>query len=133
MKNIINFDNKKHILNQNEIDNLHHEFIDIYNSVDFDNINSIINKSKELLSHSKLHFAHEEELMDKYDYPTKKEHKDEHKKVLMEMEYFLKNSNSKFGQKMLKAYYIEKLPYWFDVHLLSMDSDLVSHLNKRGV
>ena len=133
MKNTIKFDTAKHILKFEEIDNLHHEFIDIYNSVNIDSCDSIISKSNELLSHSKLHFAQEEELMDKYNYPTKKEHKDEHKKVLMEMEYFIKNSSSKFGQKMLKAYYIEKLPYWFDVHLLSMDSDLVSHLKNKGL
>lgn len=51
-----------------------------------------------------------------------------HNKVLGEMEYFISRSNSKMGQIMLKSYYKEKLPGWFDLHLLSMDSDLSAFL-----
>ena len=35
------------------------------------------------------------------------------------------NSGSIFSQKI---HYLEKLPYWFDYHLLSMDSDLSAYL-----
>ncbi len=130
MQKTIIFDDDKHLLNFEKMDTLHKEFLDIYNSVDISSIESIITKSKELLEHSKKHFLEEETLMEEYKYPTIKEHKDEHNKVLSEMEYFIKNSQSIFGKKMLKAYYVEKLPDWFDLHLLSMDSDLVHHLNK---
>lgn len=130
MKTLKIFDNETHLLNFNQMDTLHKEFLDIYNSVDLSSLESIITKSKELLEHSRRHFLEEETLMDEYKYPTIREHKDEHNKVLSEMEYFIKNSHSAFGKKMLKAYYVEKLPDWFDLHLLSMDSDLVHHLNK---
>ena len=30
---------------------------------------------------------------------------------------------------ILKSYYIEKLPHWFDYHLASMDSYLAAHIN----
>jgi hemerythrin-like metal-binding protein len=129
MKILKEFNNETHLLNYTQIDTLHKEFLDIYNSVNLDSLENIITKSKELLEHSKKHFSEEETLMEKYNYPTIREHKDEHKKVLAEMEYFIKNSHSIFGRKMLKAYYVEKLPDWFDLHLISMDSDLVYYLN----
>ena len=124
------FEEKKHLLNHDEIDCLHKEFLDIYNSVDSSNTNSYIQKLISLLEHSKIHFKIEEDLMDKHNYPTAREHKDEHKKVLAEMDYFIKNSSSIFGKKMLKAYYKEKIGDWFDLHLLSMDSDLTAYLKK---
>lgn len=130
MKTLKKFDDETHLLNFNQLDTLHKEFLDIYNSVDLNSVENIITKSKELLEHSKKHFLEEETLMEEYKYPTMREHKDEHNKVLSEMEYFIKNSHSIFGRKMLKAYYVEKLPDWFDLHLLSMDSDLVHYLNK---
>jgi hemerythrin-like metal-binding protein len=124
------FDEQKHILNFETMDTLHQEFIDIYNSVDINSVESIVQKANELLEHSKRHFKEEETLMQLYGYPTIREHTDEHTKVLAELEYFIRNSHSMFGKKMLKAYYIEKLPDWFDLHLISMDSDLSSFLKK---
>ncbi len=124
------FDEQKHILNFETMDTLHQEFINIYNSVNINSIESIVQKANELLEHSKRHFKEEENLMEQYNYPTIREHKDEHTKVLAELEYFIRNSHSMFGKKMLKAYYLEKLPDWFDLHLISMDSDLASFLKK---
>jgi len=130
MKILKEFNNETHLLNFTQMDTLHKEFLDIYNSVNLNSWESIIDTTKELLEQSKRHFGEEETLMDKYNYPTFREHKDEHNKVLAEMQYFINNSHSIFGKKMLKSYYKEKLPQWFDLHLISMDSDLVCHLNK---
>lgn len=124
------FEKEKHQLNNDVMDELHHEFLDIYNSADTTDIKSFQEKLTVLLAHSKKHFSQEEELMDQYGYPTSKEHKEEHNKVLAEMQYFLNLSRTPFGQKMLKAYYMEKIPSWFDLHLLSMDSDLAYFLKK---
>lgn len=126
------FEEEKHLLNHKETDCLHKEFLDIYNSVDKTDTNSYIQKLISLLEHSKIHFKTEEDLMDKYNYPRSKEHKDEHRKVLAEMDYFIKNANSIFGKKMLKAYYTQKIGDWFDLHLLSMDSDLTAYLKKAN-
>ena len=131
MKKLKEFENDKHLLKNNTMDNLHQEFLDIYNSVETSSIESFIQKLIKLREHSKVHFITEEELMDEFNYPTSKEHKDEHGKVLAELNYFINNASSSFGKKMLKAYYLEKLPDWFDLHLLSMDSDLASHLSKQ--
>lgn len=133
MKKLKEFEPQKHLLRFDSMDELHQEFLDIYNSVNPQDTNSFKEKLTVLLAHCKKHFAHEESLMDEYGYSTQKEHKDEHNKVLAEMEYFLKLSQSSFGQKMMKAYYLEKIPSWFDLHLISMDSDLVHFLNTKAL
>ncbi|WP_368029221.1 hypothetical protein [Arcobacter sp. s6] len=128
MKKIKIFDEKKHLLKNNTMDVLHMEFLDIYNSVDINSTDSIKLKSMELLIHTKKHFMEEEKLMDRYNYPRSLEHKNEHNKVLAELQFFIDKSYSLFGMNILKSYYLEKIPYWFDFHLLSMDSDLSAHL-----
>ena len=121
------FEDEKHLLKNKLMDTLHQEFLDIFNSVDLDSSEDIKAKLTLLYHHTEKHFKLEEELMDSIAYPTKKEHKDEHNKVLSEMHYFMNMKPTLFGHNMMKAYYIEKLPYWFDFHLLSMDSDLASY------
>jgi hemerythrin len=128
MPKLKEFDKKKHLLNYEKMDILHMEFLDIYNSVDLNSDDSIKSKSTELFIHSKRHFMEEEKLMDRYNYPRSSEHKNEHNKVLAELQFFIDKSYSVFGMNILKAYYLEKLPYWFDYHLLSMDSDLSAYL-----
>lgn len=122
------FEADKHSLNYKKMDTLHMEFLEIYNSVDLNSKDSINAKAIELLEHTKIHFSEEEKLMDRYNYPRTKEHKDEHNKVLSELKFFIDKSHSLFGMNILKSYFAEKLPYWFDYHLLSMDSDLAAHV-----
>jgi len=126
-----NFENDKHNLNYEQIDTLHKEFLDIYNSADLNSVDDMRQKLAELLEHSKRHFNDEEILMEQFGYRAKREHIDEHKRILQEMEYFIKISCNRFGANMLKGYYKEKLPSWFDLHLMSMDSDLAYHLKKE--
>lgn len=127
----MNFDDKKHLLNFDEMDSYHKEFVDIYNSKTGEDIQDYKNVMIEILEHTKMHFCHEEDLMLKHKYPRLKEHSDEHKKVLYEMEYFIKGSGTRIGKEILKSYYTEGLPSWFDTHLLSMDSDLCSFLSAK--
>lgn len=127
------FDNTKHLLNFDEMDSKHKEFVDIYNSKKGEEIEDYKNVMMQILQHTKIHFCHEEDLMLKHKYPRLKEHSDEHKKVLYEMEYFIKGSNTRIGKNILKSYYTQGLPSWFDTHLLSMDSDLSSFLSTKNL
>lgn len=128
----MNFDNSKHLLNYINMDKFHLEFVDIYNSLEEENIEGYKNVMMRIFEQTKLHFCSEENLMKEHNYPRSKEHSDEHKKVLYEMEYFIKSSVTPVGKKILKSYYREALPYWFDSHLLSMDSDLASFLKNNS-
>jgi len=125
------FEEDKHRLGFDSMDTLHEEFLDIYNSVDLNSIENIKHVLTKLYHHTQNHFRIEEELMDKIHYPRTKEHKDEHSKVLAEMDYFLNLKSTIFGQNMIKAYYKEQLTHWFDLHLISMDSDLASCAKKE--
>lgn len=127
------FDNTKHLLNFDEMDSKHKEFVDIYNSKAGEDIQDYKNVMMQILEHTKIHFCHEEDLMLKYKYPRLREHSDEHKKVLYEMEYFIKGSSTRMGKEILKSYYTQGLPNWFDTHLLSMDSDLSSFLSAKNL
>ncbi|WP_373072958.1 bacteriohemerythrin [Sulfurimonas sp.] len=127
----MNFDISKHTLNHEEMDSHHKDFIDIYNSLEDESQESYKNVMIKILEQTKVHFCHEEELMKENNYPRLKEHSDEHKKVLYEMEYFINGSNTMIGKKILKSYFKEGLPNWFNSHLLSMDSDLSSFLKQR--
>lgn len=118
------------ILDYEIMDTIHSEFVDIYNSVDITSNESIKSKAMELLIHTKNHFKKEESLMSEYNYSRSFEHKDEHNKVLAELQFFIDKSSSVFGMNILKSYYTEKLPHWFHLHLISMDSDLSGYLKK---
>lgn len=122
------FDDSKHLLNYEEMDSYHREFIDLYNSNNCSSIEDYKNVMIKIIEQTKIHFCSEEDLMKEFNYPRIKEHSDEHKKVLYEMDYFLNNSNTMIGKKLLSSYFKESLPNWFDSHLLSMDSDLSSFL-----
>lgn len=126
------FEKEKHLLNYDGIDKYHLEFVEIYNSVDTSSNESYINVMKKLFEQTKVHFSSEEDLMLQYNYLRKKEHMDEHNKVLAEMEYFISKANTKMGIMMLKSYFKEKLPSWFDLHLISMDSDLAHHIKNNS-
>lgn len=128
MKELKLIKKENHLLNYEVMDNLHMEFIDIYNSVDINSNESIKSKAMALLVHSKNHFMKEEKLMDSAKYPRGREHKNEHNKLIAELEFFIDKSVSVFGMNILKSFYLEKLPYWFHYHLLNMDSDLTGHL-----
>lgn len=126
------FQEEKHLLNYEGIDKYHIEFIEIYNSLDPSSNESYINVMQKLLEQTKVHFCNEEELMLQFNYPRKKEHIDEHNKVLAEMEYFISKANTKIGIMMLKSYFKEKLSSWFELHLISMDSDLAHFLKNNS-
>ena len=118
------------ILDYEIMDTIHSEFVDIYNSVDLTSNESIKSKAIELLIHTKNHFKKEENLMSEYSYSRTFEHKNEHNKVLAELQFFIDKSSSVFGMNILKSYYTQKLPHWFHLHLISMDSDLSGYLKK---
>lgn len=123
--------NEYHLLNYPRMDKVHREFIDIYNSVNTEksNIKDVLEK---LYDHTKTHFALEEEEMVNYNYPRIYEHKQEHQRVLWEMEYFLNLTNSLFGKNLMKKYFTDKLPEWFALHLANLDSDLSAYIKNKN-
>ena len=75
------------------------------------------------------HFTEEERLMDECGFSAKQEHVGEHTKVLGELNQLSKRVQTG-NLFMAKAYVRERLPEWFALHSSTMDSALVSALNK---
>ncbi len=125
------FDQNKHLLHNEHMDHTHREFLEIYNKADLESDDSIAEVVTKLYHHSIEHFEKEQELMQHYGYPRKREHTQEHERTLAQMRQFLAKKDSLFGKKLLRSYYLEALPEWFDLHLISMDSDLAHFLAQR--
>lgn len=119
-----------HFLDNPKMDAINREFIDLYNSVYEKNLD-IQDVLIQLFKHFKIHFKIEEYDMSFYNYSKAFEHKQEHKKFLKEMKYFIKLSNSLFGRNIMQKYYREKLPEWFTLHLSNLDSDLSNYIKSK--
>jgi hemerythrin-like metal-binding protein len=109
------------------MDRSHREFVDLVNRMAESGAAAFAYLYPELVSHTRAHFANEEVLMRDTDFPATREHRDEHARVLGEME--------SFGQRLgggrialAQAYVTEQLPAWFAVHAVTMDSALAAHV-----
>ncbi|MEY4578943.1 MAG: hypothetical protein RL701_3646 [Pseudomonadota bacterium] len=84
---------------------------------------------RQMLEHTEAHFARENELMDKYAFPSVREHKGEHLRVQGEFQQFMKRVDRGFIQ-FGRMFVLERLVPWFELHLPTMDSALVAHIHK---
>ena len=78
--------NKDIELNIPQMDAKHDEFLELLEQIKQANREEFHPLFKEMIEHTKEHFAFEESLMDKYEFYGKAEHVDEHTKLLDEME-----------------------------------------------
>ncbi|SFX48738.1 bacteriohemerythrin [Marinospirillum alkaliphilum] len=86
----------------------------------------------ELIELTARHFAEEELLMDQSGFPATAEHKSEHARLLSEMRQI--GQRVAEGKQMLgRGYVQDRLPQWLKLHVSSVDSSLVAHLQKSGL
>jgi hemerythrin-like metal-binding protein len=81
----------------------------------------------ELVTHTRLHFDYEQQLMRNFAFPAINEHTGEHQRVLGELTRFarpVETGRTHFA----RAYVREALPAWFHLHATTMDSALAAHL-----
>jgi hemerythrin-like metal-binding protein len=124
------WDEARHTLGMDEIDNTHREFIS--------QVAALITASnaefpalfQALVNHTREHFTAEGVLMRASKYRGIPEHEGEHHRVLGELQQL--NRSLKRGHlPLVRAYVKEGLPEWFDTHLAMMDGALVAHLKKQ--
>lgn len=105
------------------IDQRHEEFYDLYETLKSAPDREFLEAFSAVVLHTIGHFSEEEADMERFAYPNKAEHKQEHQKALDEMNYFREKVSS--GKLIFaKAYVKDRLGDWFRNHLLNMDSDL---------
>jgi hemerythrin len=85
----------------------------------------------ELVGFTRLHFATEEELMLKYDFPGYAEHRTAHKELLAGLQALLTTVRDKVSVGFDPGGDIND--DWVARHLLERDRDLGKYLNSRGV
>jgi len=128
---LILFNQEQHLLGMSEMDNTHLDFIQQVNALENKKGDALCQCFAELLQHTIDHFEREDQLMQACSFPQIAEHREEHRKVLAEMQRFcgqLKQGKSMFARAFIR----ERLPGWFDLHLSTMDSALVWHLEQRA-
>ena len=124
--------NTLHIVGYDLIDRDHDEFIALINLLDSASNADFPALFQQLHEHTEQHFDRENQLMMQFAYPGAIEHKGEHQRVLGEFRQFKTRVNKgmiTFG----RAFVRERLPQWFGLHVTTMDSALVAHLNNHNL
>lgn len=114
------------------IDRDHEEFIALLNQLDSASNADFPVLFQQLHEHTEQHFDRENQLMMQFAYPGEIEHKGEHQRVLGEFRQFKTRVNKgmiTFGRSFVR----ERLPQWFGLHVTTMDSALVAHINNHSL
>lgn len=126
-------------LDVEEMQETHEEEIKILNEVEKLATGYIINKSNlsqleakldEYIAHVKEHFANEERLMRKYDFPSYEMHKTAHDMFLNDINYAIKQwKNSGDVKKVIN--FIFKSPEWIILHINTVDAPTAVYIAKK--
>jgi len=109
------------------MDGYHHEFLSILAALVTMPDGVFVALFKELVRHTREHFAQEELLMQETGYPAAREHIEEHRRVLSDLEAML--ARAECGRMAMPREFIKNhMPEWFQLHLVTMDSALAQHL-----
>ena len=123
---IENFE-QRYRLGVEQMDETHSSFVTLVNRLDEAGKSEFVELFSQLVNHTKEHFAQEERWMETSDFPATREHRDDHQRVLGELERFAQRVASG-SVTMGRAYVTQQLPHWFDLHAKTMDSALAAHL-----
>jgi hemerythrin-like metal-binding protein len=119
------------IVAYDQIDNDHDEFISLLNKLDAADNTNFPALFQQLYEQTEQHFERENQLMEQFSFPGETEHKGEHQRVLGEFKQFKSRVDKgliAFGRSFVK----DRLPQWFGLHVTTMDSALVAHINKQS-
>lgn len=126
----------KYTVNVAVMDNQHRRLAELVNKLhvalstekDLEEVRGVLS---ELIAFTRLHFATEEELMLKYEYPDYSAHLAEHKLVLGQMN---KLADSLQGNSAISFDAEADISDdWIGKHLLERDAPLGKYLNEQGI
>jgi len=87
-------------------------------------------KLDEYIAHVKKHFASEEELMLKYDFPSYEMHKSAHDMFLMDLDSAVVQWKE-YGNMKKILYFLQKTPEWIVMHVNTVDAPTADYLAKK--
>jgi len=114
----------------------HESEIKILNEIDSLAVDYEIHKAKpdelekklnEYIAHVKEHFASEERLMEKYDFPNYEMHKMAHDMFLADLEYSTVSWKQRGDLKKI-INFVRKTPEWIVMHVNSVDAPTADYL-----
>jgi hemerythrin len=85
----------------------------------------------DLIDYTKIHFAFEETLLKKHQYPEIEAHQDGHSRLARQVHQFASAAN--FGAGLLAAELYFFLRTWLNGHIRGTDRRYSAHLHGRGV
>ena len=85
----------------------------------------------QLLEHTQAHFAYEEGLMSRYNYPGYEEHASEHNRLIQQLVALMERYNR--GELLLSFAVALELKGWAVVHIEELDKPLGAFLNNLEV
>ncbi|MET0065369.1 MAG: hemerythrin domain-containing protein [Candidatus Thiodiazotropha sp.] len=124
-------ENPEYRLGVSQLDDTHLHFMELLNRMESAEKGVFMRLFQELVAHTEAHFMMEQELMQTTRFPATREHVDEHNRVLGELGRFAIRV-AKGSLVLGRAYAIEQLPNWFEVHARTMDSALAAHLKQHA-
>ena len=99
-------------------------------SMDKSNLNELEAKLDQYITHVKEHFANEEYLMEKYDFPSYEMHKMAHDMFLIDLNYAVKQWKN-YGDINKMINFVYKSPEWIVMHINSVDTPTATYLAKK--
>jgi len=113
----------------------HEEAVALLNSLqgaaEMDDLHGVVSSLAALISHCQAHFEREEISMRKYSFPPYIVHKQEHDRVLMELNMIAEQLKSHGEIEKIRRYVIQEFPAWFVQHLSTMDKMTAQYLAMR--
>lgn len=113
-----------------DMDRNHQEFMRLVAQLTSASGVEFVSFFKHFLQHTQAHFEQENEWMQTSNFAALADHVAEHLRVLNELRQLLPRVEK--GSLMLARGYVEQLPRWFNLHVLTMDAALANHLNHLG-
>jgi len=126
-------------LDVEEMQETHEEEIKLLNEVeklaikygmDKSNLSQLETKLDEYIAHVKVHFANEERLMQKYDFPSYDMHKTAHDMFLEDISYAIAQWKN-FGDIKKIINFIYKSPEWIVLHINTVDVPTSAYLAQK--
>lgn len=112
------------------IDSDHQAFLELITAMRASDNVAFPTLFRSMHAHIAEHFEREDALMTEYASATAREHRAEHERVLGECRQFAQRVERGFVD-FGRAFVMERLMPWFDVHITTMDSALAADIAAR--
>ena len=120
-----------HMVGEPKLDRQHQVLVDMLNQLNDavrknESANDVSRRFDEMIGYTEAHFAEEERMMDKCDYPGAAEHKEEHRRLLAEAHY-LRERLAQGGELLV----LQSIKDWLLAHTENVDKPFTAYLRKH--